>query len=307
MFHALHKEIQMRRPGAAVLIDSPDFNLRLARKIKKLGIPILYYISPTVWAWRKSRLKSIKRLVDKILLIFPFEKDIYQRENIPHAFVGHPLLERIGLSMTRQGFFSKYGLDPGKKTICLLPGSRSSEINFHMPVLVETAARMAEKGKAQFVLVKAENISLDQLEVYLHGAEDWVKIVENNAYEAIGFSDLVLSSCGTATLEAALLKTPAVAFYRLSSLSYRLGVKFIKIKHYSIVNILAGREVIGELIQKNMTPENLIREAEALLGSAEKREGMVKEYQKVRDSLGGQRASYNAALELRRLLARSNL
>ncbi len=160
-------EVERRKPEAAVLIDSPDFNLRLVKSIKKLGIPVLYYISPTVWAWRKGRLKTIKKYVDKMLLIFPFEAKIYQQAEISAEYVGHPLLERMVLSLSREEFYQKYNLSPDKKTICLLPGSRQSEIKYHMPILTPAVQKIEEEWGTQHVLPLAENLDVEYLSSFL--------------------------------------------------------------------------------------------------------------------------------------------
>jgi len=161
IFNHLKKEIHLKKPKAAVLIDSPDFNLRLAKKLKKYSIPILYYVSPTVWAWRKKRLETIRKTVSKMLLIFPFEEKIYQSHQIPAAYIGHPLSEITSLSLTKEEFYQKYELNPQKKIIALMPGSRKSELKFHLPILLKAVAKMNKEFQAQFLLLKAENIETE--------------------------------------------------------------------------------------------------------------------------------------------------
>ncbi len=223
IFNRIRSEVEIRRPAAAILIDSPDFNLRLAKKLHRLGVPVLYYIGPTVWAWRKGRLKTVKKYVRKMCLIFPFEEDIYRTAGVPARFVGHPLLERVRVAFGRDEFLSKYGLDPDKKLIVILPGSRRSEIRFHMPVLAEALERIRREVPSQFVFILAEDLDPGILEPLLPPGAPDIKILGENAYEAMAAADLVLSACGTANLETALLETPLVAFYRLSTLTYRAG------------------------------------------------------------------------------------
>jgi len=307
VFKLLLSEVRKELPVAAILIDSPDFNLRLAKSLKKLSIPILYYISPTVWAWRKARLKLIKRTVAKMLLIFPFEKNIYKKNNIPAEYIGHPLLERIRPSFSKTNFYYKYGLDPEKKLIALLPGSRKSEIQYHMPVLTDAIKKINSSFNVQFVLLLADNLNETTITKFIPPElKQIILILKNDAYEAIAASDLALSSCGTANLEAALLETPIIAFYRLSPLTYSLGLKFIKISNYSIVNILAGHKVIPELIQKKFSSENIFRETERILISPTARLKMIEDFKKIRTILGDKNASQNAAKELARLIS-SNL
>lgn len=302
IFRQIKKETIEQRPCVAVLIDSPDFNLRLAKHLKKSSIPVLYYISPTVWAWRKRRLRSIKKTVNKMLLIFPFEEKIYAERGIPAAYVGHPLKERVKISMTKEEFFHKYRLDPEKKLVAILPGSRKSEIKFHMPVLTQAIKKLRKEWNAQFILPLAENLMETYVTSFLREVSPAVKILSQDGYEAMAYSDIALSSCGTVNLEAALLGTPVVAFYRISPLTYYTGIRLMKIKNFSIVNILAGKKIIPELIQRNFTVENILDETRKILGSERVRSTVKSEYEKIRRLLGEKMASENAARELEKIL-----
>ncbi|UCE42699.1 MAG: lipid-A-disaccharide synthase [Candidatus Aminicenantes bacterium] len=302
IFRRIKKETIQHRPVAAVLIDSPDFNLRLAKHLKRASIPVLYYISPTVWAWRKRRLKSIKKAVDKMLLIFPFEEKIYAECGIPAAYVGHPLKERTKVTIPKEEFFHKYRLDPENKLIAILPGSRKSEIKFHMAVLAEAMKKIEKEWKTQFLLPLAENLSQDFVTSFLSKPSPDVRILSQDGYEAMAYSDITLSSCGTANLEAALLGTPQVAFYRISPLSYYAGIRLMKIKNFSIVNILAGKKIIPELIQRDFTVENILGETRKILGSERVRSAIKFEYEKIRQTLGEKTASENAARELEEIV-----
>lgn len=295
-------EVERRKPEAAVLIDSPDFNLRLVKSVKKLGIPVLYYISPTVWAWRKGRLKTIKKYVDRMLLIFPFEAKIYQQAGIPAEYVGHPLLERMNLSLSREEFYQKYNLSPDKKTICLLPGSRMSEIKYHMPILIPAVQKIEEEWGTQHVLPLAENLDVEYLSSFLPLNQSRINILTEDRLEGMAYSDLILSSCGTANLEAALLGVPFIAYYRISPVTYSLGIPFMRTRTYSIVNILAGSKIIPELIQKRFTPDNIVNETRNILQSEQTRARMKEQFQKIRGSLGERMASQNAAKALEELL-----
>jgi lipid-A-disaccharide synthase len=305
IFRGITREVKLRRPAAAVLIDSPDFNLRLAKKLKKLGIPVLYYISPTVWAWRKGRLKIIQKNVEKMLLIFPFESALYNSRQIPAVYVGHPLVERVKTTLNTEEFFKKYGLAAQKKLIALLPGSRRSEVRYHWPILIEAIPRIQQEFPVQFVLVLAEGIERSYLESLTGRPFPEVRIITQDAYEALAASDLVLSACGTANLEAALLGTPVVAFYRMSPLTYYAGVRLVRIRNYSIVNILAGRRVIPELIQKRFSINDLMIELRKIMADEGVRNEMKENFRKIRALLGEESASRNAARELARLINKS--
>ena len=302
IFRHLVREAVTRRPAAAVLIDSPDFNLRLAKKLKRSGIPVLYYVSPTVWAWRRGRLKAVRKYVSRMMLIFPFEEAIYRSEGIPAAYIGHPLLERVRARFGRDEFFAKYGFDPAKKLVVLLPGSRRGELRYHAPLLAETVNRLRSSSGIQFALVLAESLGRDELKSSWPGPLEELTVLDRDGYEAMAAADVVLSSCGTATLEAALLGAPIVTFYRISPLTYRVGRRFVRISHFSIVNILAGRPVVPELIQREFTAGNLAREALRILGSESVRREMKDAFLEIRKSLGEGRASENAARELEKFL-----
>jgi lipid-A-disaccharide synthase len=291
-----------RRPAAAVLIDAPDFNLRLARRLRRLGIPVLYYVSPTVWAWRPGRLKTIKRNVRKMLLIFPFEQEIYQRAGIPHAYVGHPLQDKVRASRDRESFFVEHDLDRRRPLVVLLPGSRTGEVRRHLPVLGPAAARIRTELGASCVIVRAESVAERTIRTAWPGGIELPPVIPAPGYDAMAAADLVLSSCGTANLEAALLGTPFVAFYRISPLTYLLGKPFVRIGRYSIVNILAGRTVVPELIQNGFTPETVFSEARRLLESEAERTRVREELGRIAALMKVENPSANAARELAVLL-----
>jgi lipid-A-disaccharide synthase len=302
ILNRIKNQVKRRQPVASVLIDSPDFNLRLAKKLKKKSIPVLYYISPTVWAWRKGRLKTIKKTVEKMMLIFPFEEKIYKESKIPSVFVGHPLKEKIRTTLTRQQLLKKYGLDSQKKLITLLPGSRTSELKNHMPVLAEAIDLIKNEWDAHFFLLLAEGLDKNLVSDFLRLFPDDLIVFTENHYEAISASDIVLSACGTANLEAALLEIPLLAFYRISLLTYSLGRWLAKIDNFSIVNILAGKRVIPELIQRDFTPENIFQESKRILESEEIRSEMISHFRRIKKILGAKAASQNAAKELQKII-----
>jgi len=305
IFRRVLREAEARRPRAAVLIDSPDFNLRLAKKLRRIGLPVLYYISPTVWAWRPGRLRTIARYVSRMMLIFPFEEEIYKKRAIPAVYVGHPLREMIRRNLGRGQFLAKYGLDPARRIVTLLPGSRRSEIERQMPILAETLPLISREIPVQWVLVLAEGLEREAVEKYLSGKHDDVLILDRDGYEAMASADLVLSASGTANLETALLETPLIVFYRVSPLSYAMGRRLLKISRFSIVNILAGKEIVPELIQGGFTADNLSAEALRILRSPEAAQRMKEEFRGIDGLLGNLQASQKAAKELEKFVSRS--
>jgi len=302
IFLRLEKEVQTRNPAAAVLIDSPDFNLRLAKKLHASGVPVLYYISPTVWAWRSSRLKTIRRAVTRMCLIFPFEKKFYDEHGIPAVFVGHPLTGKVSACLTRDEFVAKYALPRNGHLITLLPGSRPTEVRNHLPVLVAAIRKLRAELPVHFLIVLAESIDPDFLNRYLPRGEKGVEVICRDRYDAIANADLVLSSCGTANLETALLGTPFIAFYRLSPLTYYPFRRLVKIPAYSIVNILAAKPVVPELIQGRFSCTRLVQEVKALLFSEERKAWMKEEFHRIARLLGQERAAERVAAELAQLV-----
>jgi lipid-A-disaccharide synthase len=291
-----------RRPAAAVLIDAPDFNLRLAPRLRRLGIPVLYYVSPTVWAWRAGRLKTIKRNVRKMLLIFPFEREIYERAGIPHAYVGHPLQDKVRASQDRETFRTRHHLDLRRPLVVLLPGSRTGEVLRHLPVLGPAADRLRTELGASCLIVRAESVAAETLRAAWPAGIELPPVLPAPGYDAMAAADLVVSSCGTANLEAALLETPFIAFYRVSPLTYLLGRPFVRIGRYSIVNILAGRTVVPELIQNRFTPETVFTEARRLLESDAERARIREDLGRIAALMKVENPSGNAAGELAALV-----
>jgi len=255
-----------------------------------------------VWVWRRGRLKTIKKTVDKMMLIFPFEEKIYEDYGIQAAYVGHPLKDRVRASLTKDAFLEKYRLDPEKKLISLLPGSRLSELKHHMPVLAKAMERIKSERDTQFVLLLAETIDEDFLLSLIPPWLKGLKILGEDHYEAIASSDLILSACGTANLEAALLETPLVSFYYLSPLTYFFIHRLGTIKNFSIVNILAGERIIPELIQRDFTAQNILEETKKILDSEEKRSEMITQFRRIKILLGEKTAPQNAAQELEKLI-----
>jgi lipid-A-disaccharide synthase len=291
IFRRLVTEARVRRPLAAVLIDSPDFNLRLAKRLKVAGIPVLYFVSPTVWAWRPGRLKKIKETVAKMLLIFPFEKPIYDQAGIPAEYIGHPLQEYMKVRFGRPAFLRRHGFNPKTKLVTILPGSRRSEVLRHMPVLVQAVRHLQESMPISIAFVLAENLERDILTSLIPPDLKRIKVLDRDRHEAVAAASLVLSACGTANLEAAMLGRPLVAFYKISPLTYWAGRRLVRIDRYSIVNILAGKEVVPELVQHRFSARN--RRAVR---------NMETEFKRIRAMMGRKKPFSGAARELARLI-----
>jgi lipid-A-disaccharide synthase len=302
IFNQIHKEIKSRKPKASILIDSPDFNLRLAKKLKQQDVPVLYYVSPTVWAWRKGRLKTIKKTVTKMMLIFPFEGKTYKDSGIPAVYVGHPLFERVRVSFSREELIKKYRLSPQKKIISLLPGSRKNELKYHMRVLPEALRRIRNEWDSHFLLLLAESLDENLISDYLPLFPEELTVLTENHYEAMAASDLVLSACGTANLEAALLEAPLLVFYRISPFTYSFFRLVSKIDNFSIVNILSGKKIVPELIQRDFTHQKIFKEAKKILESEKHRSEMIDNFKGIKKILGEKIAPQNAAQELEKIV-----
>jgi len=280
------KEAKLRKCDAALLIDFPDFNLRLAKKFKKLGIPVYYYISPTIWAWRYSRVEQIRKYVDHLFVIFPFEVELYRKEKIPFTYTGHPLLKSIRVIESLPSFRDKVGIKKDEYMLTLLPGSRKSEVNSLLPVMLESVKILQQKYKIRIFILKSDSIERIEIKKYLSGEWKETKIVsQKEGYNLIADSDAVLGTCGTSNLETAVLGTPFVAVYRVNRLSYFLGKRFLKIENYSIVNILLGKRLVDELIQKDFNPGSVSRAVEDILVNKKRITEMKKEFLKIKEML----------------------
>ncbi len=280
----LASEAERRRADAALLIDFPDFNLRLAGKLGRLGIPVYHYIAPTVWAWRYNRVRTLRQRVGHEFLIYPFEVPIFERERIPHTYVGHPLLAGIQPSGSPASFRQKEGLASGDRVVALLPGSRAGEVEALLPVFLQALDRMPPELRLRAFLVRAHSIDPARIESLLAGRQ--VRVVsQERQYEVLTAADLVVTSCGTANLEAALLGAPQLAAYRIHPLTYKLGRPLVRISRYSIVNILAGEALIPELIQHHCTPSRVAGEMLSLLTDEERRAAMRRGYERIRGLL----------------------
>ncbi len=295
LLRRLREWMRAEKPDVLVAIDFPDFNFRLAKAARELGIPVVYYVSPQVWAWRSGRIATMKAIASKVLVIFPFEVDLYQRAGIPVEFVGHPLIDLVHVSEPRDRFLSARGLDPGAPTIALLPGSRPNEIRTILPGLAGAAALIRERvPAAQFVVARAPNLPNGLFDP-LRKAAGPVHTVEGRTDDVLNACDLVLTASGTATVQAALHERPMVIVYKLSALTYRMGRRFVKVDTFGMANLVAGERVVPELIQDDFTPERVAAEAVALLTDVDRAASMRAALRKVRERLGEPGASRRAA------------
>lgn len=293
---ALIDRLRSERPDVLILVDFPDFNLRLARKARRLGFPVVYYIAPQLWAWRRRRIRAIRRLIDHVLVILPFEADFFRQHGVPVTYVGHPVVEQLRS-------IGRYEKRPHEEPlrIALLPGSRRSEVQDILPAMLDGLETLSARWLIEASLIQAPTIDRSQIDGVLEGRSFPVEIVERNGAEAVARSHLALASSGTATLEAAVLGTPMIVMYRLTALTYWLARWLVKLDHFSLVNIIAGREVVPELIQSQVRGDRIAEAAEAML-EPKTYERIRIELEDVRNRLGQEGASRNAAEAILRLV-----
>lgn len=294
-YRHLQRVLREERPNLLILIDFPEINLRLARLAKELQIPVLYYISPQVWAWRRRRIQKIARWVDRMAVVFPFEVPLYEREGVRVSFVGHPLLDVVHPTQPREATLIQYGLEPSRTTIALLPGSRRREVLYHLPPMLEAADRLSRQMEVQFILIRASTVERRDLEGMLAQASAKVPIAEGNTYNVLHACDLAWAASGTATLETALMLRPMVIVYRLAWLTYGLARWLVRVNHIGMVNIIAGETVVPELIQADVTAGRIVVESQAILQDSDLRQRIVKKLAAVREKLGSPGAAGRVA------------
>ena len=294
MLRRLVARARLERPDVFVAIDFPDFNFRLAAAVGRLGIPVVYYVSPQLWAWRPGRIRTMAAIASRVLVIFPFEAAIYERAGVPVAFVGHPLVDLIDPGEPRARFLPGLGLDADAPTVALLPGSRPNEVRATLPELTRAAGLIREAvPRAQFVLARAPRLDANLFASF--SCSETGVVVEGLTDAVLSASDLVITASGTATVQAALHRRPMVIVYRLSPLTYRLGRRFVTVDTFGMVNLIAGRRVVPELIQNDFTAERVAAEAVPLLTEPGRAEAMRRDLADVCERLGGTGASDRAA------------
>ncbi len=282
--------IAREKPDAVMLVDYPDFNLRLAKYCKEMGVRVIYYISPQIWAWRRGRVKNIAKVVDRMLVIFPFEESFYRENNVPVTYVGHPLIDEMSVRPSPTGRGWRDAPGEGLR-VALLPGSRRHEVRALLPPMLDAIAILKKEREVDAFVIQAPTISSAELLNVMQQAGAFVRIVPHDRGEALSAADVALSSSGTATLECAIAGTPVVVMYRLSSPTHWLAQRLVKLPHFSLVNIVAGKDIVPELLQEDVNGERIAREVRALVGNSTLRAELAA----VREKLGGPGASRRAA------------
>ncbi len=302
MFFSFLQKVEEEKPDLVILVDYPGFNLRLARELKKRGVKVLYYISPQVWAWGKSRIKKIKQYVEKIIVLFEFEAELYKKAGVPVEFVGHPVLDIAKPTCDKDAIRASLNLDKAKKTVALLPGSREREITTLLPVMVRASQKLYKKYKdIQFIVVRSYNLREELHEKCLKELEAPYRIVENRGselYDYLSVSDLAIVASGTVTLECAIMNVPMIITYKVSLFNAMVMRLFMRVSTIGLVNILAGRKIVPELIQFDFTAGGVFKEACKILFDPQESSRIKTELAAVKKSLGEEGASRRAALSV---------
>ena len=293
MKNALETILRHKKPDVVLLIDYPGFNLRFAKSAKRSGSKVVYYISPQVWAWHRSRVKKMRGIVDKMLVIFPFEADLYLKDGIDAEFVGHPLLEALKSDLDRKGFGKRYELAADKKVLALLPGSRKQEIEKIFPEMLKAARSIAQEEDMEIVVAVAPTLREEYFRTLFN--LEGVHLVQNASYDVMQNADFALVTSGTATLETGLFGTPMVVLYKTSWPTYIIGRLLIQVENIGLVNIVAGRQIVPEFIQHRAKASTIARDVLELLHNGERLATMRKELSMVRGKLGEIGASSRVA------------
>ncbi|HEY7501627.1 MAG TPA: lipid-A-disaccharide synthase [Vicinamibacterales bacterium] len=295
VYRRLVADAEASRPDVFVAVDFPDFNFRLAHQMRRLGVPVVYYISPQLWAWRPGRMKTMRRIADRVLVIFPFEEAIYAKAGVPVEWVGHPLLDVATPPEPRRDFLRRHGLDPDRPVIALLPGSRANELRAILPGLMEAASIIQrESAQTQFVIARAPHLE-DELFAPATRASIRATMIEGATDAVLASANVAILASGTVTVQAALHECPMVVVYRLSPLTYRLGRPFVQVDTFAMANLVAGRTIVPELIQDDFVPEAVASRALTLVRDANAAERMRADLRTVKAKLGGPGASRRAA------------
>jgi lipid-A-disaccharide synthase len=304
-FKHLVAEAARRKPDAAILIDFPDFNLRLARELQRLGIPVFYFVSPQIWAWRTGRVQQIRKYVRKMIVIFPFEQEFYARHGVEVSYVGHPLAYEPQPQISREEFAAKHHLDPKKQWIALLPGSRKKELALNVePMLWAAEALRDQSGNCEFVMPVASTLNKDWLAAQLYNT--WPSpigiVLTNNARATLMHARAAVVASGTATVEAALSGTPFLVVYRLAPLTWLLGRRLVKLDTFAMPNLIAGKKIVPELIQKGFTAQNVLKELNKIIPDGPARQQMGADLkmvqQRLHDSPDAESPAQRAAREI---------
>jgi lipid-A-disaccharide synthase len=302
-YRTMRRLLRTAPPDLLICIDFAEFNVALAGVAHRRGVPVLYYVSPQVWAWRRGRVRKIARRVDRLAVVFPFEPPLYAGTGAHVDFVGHPLVDRVRPSSSRAETLRRHGLDPRKRLIALLPGSRAKELRFILPAMADAARRLLARGDCQGVLALADTLSADDVAASMHGERLPARIVEGETYDLVAASDLALVASGTATLETALLERPMVIVYRTSALTFALARRLVSVPFIGMPNLIAGRAVVPELIQDEATGAGIAAAAARVLDDAELERATRRELADLRPLLGGGGAAERVAAIAAEMLA----
>jgi lipid-A-disaccharide synthase len=292
-FRQVVREVERRRPDAAVLIDFPDFNLRLARELHQRGIPVIYYVSPQLWAWKQRRLERVRKYVREMLVIFPFEEKFYRERGIPANFVGHPLADLPSPDVTREQFAAEYKLDPDRQWIALLPGSRHGEVSRILPRLLQVAQLLS--SDYVYTVPVASTLHRDWVASFLRGYSGPQITFTRDARATLLHARVAAVASGTSTLEAALIGTPFAMVYQVAPLTWTLGRRLVKVDRFAMVNLIAKRDVVPELVQADFTPQRVCAELRRILPEGQARATMIYEFHEVRRRLASHEAGGNAS------------
>ena len=292
----LKKSLREDKPDLLILIDYPDFNLPLAKAARKNGVKVFYYISPQVWAWRRKRIKHIEKVVDRMAVILPFEAQVYDKSNLDVSFVGHPLLDAVKKKYSRKEALKKFGLEERLTTVGILPGSRESEVKKLLPEMLKAAEILEDEfPDLQFVLPLADTLNSYFVSRIINQYHVKVKIIRDNIYDVLSISDIAMVASGTATLETALMETPMIIIYKISTLSYYIGKVLINVNNIGLVNIIAEKTIVPEFIQNDATPMNMAKEISDILTNRSRMDRIKQELSGVRGKLGSPGAARRTA------------
>jgi lipid-A-disaccharide synthase len=292
----LKKSLKKEKPDALVLIDYPDFNFRLAKAARKAGVPVIYYICPQIWAWRTGRIKKMAKLVDRRVVVFPFEVDFYAKHGLSADFVGHPLLDAMAPPRPKSEVKVELGFDPERELLLLMPGSRRHLAAELTPVMLEAAWTLGKKRPGlQLAVARADTMPADFLDDLLADGPEDLKVIAGQSHALQNAADAAMVASGTSTVETALMLTPMVVVYRMSRVSYLLGRLLVDTEHIAMANLIAGERIVPELIQHEAEPMRMAAELERIMGDPEAHERVTAGLARVRERLGGPGASRRAA------------
>ncbi len=292
LYRRLIAEADKRKPDLAIVIDSPAFNWRVARQMKRRGIPVVYYVAPQFWAWRQGRVRLLRDYIDKALVIFPFEEKFYRERGVDATFVGHPLADLPEPAIGRNEYAAQFHLDPGKPWITIMPGSRVKEVRMNLPTMLEAAARLGTEY--EFILPVAPTLDRSFI-TGLMGRQSVTLVPES--LPALWHSQAGIIASGTATVEAAMMRTPFVMVYCVSSLTYLLGKPRVKVPHFAMVNLIAEEEVVPELVQRNFTAANVVTQLQEILPDGNPRDRMLKGLTQVKAKLRAPEGALEAPVD----------